>query len=91
MAIVKVKKNFQITIPNSLRKKLSIVEGEYMEVEDKDGELIMRPVKMVHPDHEYFYTKEWQKDESEADKDIREGKVIGPFDNVDDCIEALES
>ena len=50
--------------------------------EKHNGEIIMRPVKVVHPDQEYFYTKEWQKGEAQADKDIANGNVIGPFDNT---------
>ena len=90
MALVRVKKNYQITIPQSLRKRLNLVVGDYVEVENQNGEIIMRPVKLVHPDQEYFYTKEWQKGETQADKDIAKGDVIGPFDNIKDSLKALK-
>jgi AbrB family looped-hinge helix DNA binding protein len=91
MALVKIKKHHQITLPINLRKKFKLTVGDYIEVDDQSGEIVMKPVKVIHPDQEYFYTKEWQKDEADADKDIKEGKLIGPFDNVDDCIKDLES
>ena len=91
MSLVKVKRNYQITLPSNLRKKFNITEGDYMDIEIKGGGMFIKPVKMITPDQEYFYTKEWQKDEAEADKDIKEGRLIGPFDNADDCIDALES
>lgn len=90
MVLVKVKRNYQITIPHSLRKRLNLAIGDYMELENHDGEMVMRPVKLVHPDQEYFYTKEWQKGEFEADKNTARGDVIGPFDNIKESLQALK-
>lgn len=75
MNLVKVRRHYQITLPGSLRKKFNISEGDYMEVEDRNEGILIKPVKVIHPDQEYFYTKEWQKGESEADKDISEGRI----------------
>ena len=90
MELVRVKRHYQITLPAGLRKRLNIDIGDYVEVENKEGDIVMRPVKVVHPDQEYFYTKEWQEGESQADKDISKGDVIGPFDNVKDSLKALK-
>jgi len=90
MELVRVKRHYQITLPAGLRKKLNIDIGDYVEVENKNGDIVMRPVKVVHPDQEYFYTKEWQKGEAQADKDIAKGDVIGPFDNIKDSLKALK-
>ena len=91
MAMVKVKQNYQITIPYNLRKKFKIVVGDYMEIEDQEGEeMVLRLVKLVRPDQEYLYTKEWQEGEAQADKDITKGEVIGPFDNIKDGLKALK-
>ena len=91
MTIVKVKRNFQITLPRDLRKKFNITEGDYMDVKIKEGGMSIKPVKIINPGQEYFYTKEWQKDEADADKDIAEGKIAGPFDTAADLIKELES
>jgi antitoxin MazE len=91
MALVKVKRHHQITLPHLLRKKLNLDVGDYVEIEDRGGEIVIKPVKMVHPDQVYFYTKEWQKGEAEADKDIAKGDVLGPFDTADECIQALKN
>jgi len=61
-----------------------------VELENKDGDIIMKPVKLVHPDQEYFYTKEWQEGEAQADKDIAKGDVVGPFDNIKAAVRALK-
>ena len=91
MPLIKVKQNCQITIPNRLRKTLNIAVGDYLEVEKQDSELILKPVKMVHTDEAYFHTKEWQKGEKQADKDLKKGNVLGPFDKVADGLKALKT
>jgi AbrB family looped-hinge helix DNA binding protein len=91
MPLIKVKQNYQITIPNSLRKNLNIAVGDYLEVEKQDSELILKPVKMVPTDEAYFHTKEWQKGEKQADKDLKKGNVLGPFDNLADGLKALKT
>ena len=91
MSLVKVKQNFQITIPNTIRKYLNISVGDYLEVEKQDSVLILKPVKFVRPEQAYFYTKEWQEGEAQVDKEIKNGDVLGPFDNIADGLQALKS
>jgi antitoxin MazE len=91
MPLVKVKQNYQVTIPNSLRKVLKIAVGDYMEVDKQDGEIILKPVKLVHPEQAYFFSKEWQKGEAQADRDIAKGDVLGPFDNIKKGLKALKT
>lgn len=43
MSVVRVKKHNQITISKKLRDKLGIKEGDYIEVEFKDGGLFIKP------------------------------------------------
>jgi AbrB family looped-hinge helix DNA binding protein len=83
MELVKVKRNYQITIPQNLRRLIRLSVGDYVEVNIQDDTLVIRPVKVIHPDQEYFFTKEWQEKEAEADREIAEGKVVGPFKNLD--------
>jgi len=70
---------------------MRLVVGDYVEVDIKDDTLVIRPVKVVHPDQAYFFTKEWQEKEAEADKDIDEGKVAGPFEDAQDALKALKN
>ncbi len=88
---MKIRKNYQLTIPRNLRNKFNLAEGDYVEVDTREEFIVLKPVKVIHPDQEYFYTKEWQKKESEADEDIRKGDVFGPFDNAADAVKALKT
>ena len=91
MPLVKVKRYCQITLPSLTRKRFNIDEGDYLEIEEKDGNMVLKPVRVVHQEDAHFYSKEWQKNEAEADKDIANGDVIGPFDNIADSLAALKT
>ena len=44
MALVKVRRAAQITLPAAIRKPLEIAEGDYLEAEVIKGNLVLRPV-----------------------------------------------
>lgn len=90
MTLAKIRKRYQITLPTVIRKKFHLAEGDFVDVEERQGGIFLKPVKMITPDQEYFYTKEWQAAEEDADKDIAEGKVSGPFKTVDELFNDLD-
>lgn len=90
MPLVKVKENFQITLPVKIRRRFKIAVGDYVEAENARDGIIIKPVKVIHPDQAWFYTEEWQKGEREADEAIAKGDVIGPFDHIKDALKALK-
>jgi AbrB family looped-hinge helix DNA binding protein len=90
MELVKVKKNFQITIPQNIRRVIRLVVGDYVEMDIQGDTLVVRPVKVVHPDQAYFFTKEWQEKEAEADRDIAADKLEGPFNHAAEALTALK-
>lgn len=87
----RITKNFRITIPKEIRKKMPhLKEGDPVEFQIKENQLIIIPQKRIPADQAYYWTHEWQKDIREAREDIKEGRVSGPFDDIEDALEALE-
>ncbi|MCL4416639.1 MAG: AbrB/MazE/SpoVT family DNA-binding domain-containing protein [Actinobacteria bacterium] len=73
--IIDLKQKSQVTIPKKLVEKLSLKIGDKIDIEEKDGRLVLTPVIMVPKDQAWFYTPEWQKDETEVDRQLKEGKI----------------
>ena len=84
----KVTRHGQMTLPAEIRKKLGIEEGDLIEIEVKNEQAVLIPKKLVDKNQSYFWTKEWQEAEREADKDIKEGR-IKVFQSVDELIKDL--
>ena len=84
MALTKVTRNFQVSIPKAIRDRMRIQQGDFIEVSERDGEIVMTPKKLINADQAWFWTPEWQKGEREADEDIRAGRLIGPFKTVEE-------
>jgi AbrB family looped-hinge helix DNA binding protein len=91
MTVVKITRNYQVSIPKGIREQLGIAEGDLIEVVAEDGRIVMIPKRLIDADQAWFWTPEWQAKEREADEEIRQGLGAGPFDNVDDLMKHLES
>jgi AbrB family looped-hinge helix DNA binding protein len=78
MALVRVTRNFQVSIPKKVRDTLGLQEGDFIEVTERDGAIVMLPKKLVDADQAWFWSREWQRGERQAESDIRAGRVSGP-------------
>ena len=51
MPVVRVKRKFQVTIPAEVRTRLGLGEGDYLEVTEEDGHIVLKPkVVLDKPD-----------------------------------------
>jgi len=91
MPIVKLGPKHQITIPLEIYRKLNLNEGDILQVEEKGDGIFLVPQKLVPRDQTWFFSKEWQAKEREADKDIKEGRISGPYVNIKDLLKDLKS
>ncbi len=73
--LIQIRKKSQITLPLSVRRKLKIEEGDLLDVNVRDGEIVLRPKKLIDKDQAWFWTKRWQEGERQADEDIKAGRV----------------
>ena len=89
-SVVKVQKNKNITLPMWVIQRFHLGAGDFMRVEEVKGDVVLKPAKLVDPAQAYFWTKEWQAGEREAEKDIRTGRVKA-FKNVKELIKDLKT
>src|SRR5207247_2258403 len=73
--LVQVHRKGQITLPQRVRRRLGLKEGDLFEVEVREDEIILHRRKLVDASQAYFWTEEWQRGERQASEDIRAGRV----------------
>jgi AbrB family looped-hinge helix DNA binding protein len=74
---VKIGVSRQVAIPKKFYDALGLEPGDYMEMELHDDKLTLTPKTFI------------EKRLAEGLKDIKAGKVIGPFKNAKDAFSAL--
>ena len=73
--LTKLTSGGQVTLPKEIRKKVNMQPGDFVEVQlDEDGRIVLTPKKLIDASQAYFWTKEWQDAEREADEDIKAGR-----------------
>lgn len=88
-SVVKVQKNKNITLPMWVIRRFHLGAGDFVRVEEMVGGVVLKPAKLVDPAQAYFWTKEWQAGEREAEEDIRKGRVKA-FKNIKELIKDLK-
>ncbi|MBI2918859.1 MAG: AbrB/MazE/SpoVT family DNA-binding domain-containing protein [Chloroflexi bacterium] len=91
MAVTRIGPKHQITIPQDVFQKLGLEVGDFLEVRLRGDALYLVPQKLVPRDQAWFWTKEWQEREREADEAIARSELSGPFESADDLIRHLRS
>ena len=88
--LVKVTRGGQVTIPADVRRQAGIEIGDYVEMRLEEGHLVLVPKQLIDKDQTWFWTKEWQAAEREAENDLRAGQMK-EFDTLDDLIADLDA
>lgn len=89
--LAKLTSGGQVTLPKEIREKTNMQTGDFVEVEiDEEGQIIMRPKKLVDASQAYFWTEEWQQGERKADEDIKAGRV-NRFKSTKEAVKYLKS
>ena len=86
--LIQVRKKAQVTLPLSVRRELGIEEGDFLDVQVRDGEIVLKAKKLIDKDQAWFWTKRWQEGERQAEEDIRAGRVHS-FDTFEEGIAYL--
>lgn len=78
--LAKVGTSGQFAIPKKVREALDLRAGDYVEVVIQSaGNFVVTPKTFI------------EKRLAEGLRDFKEGRTMGPFDNVDDLIDSLEA
>ena len=75
MATSKVTRNYQVTIPAKIRDLLHIEEGAMVDFQVDGGMVVLKTKMIIDSDQAWFWSKDWQKGEREAEEDIQKGRV----------------
>lgn len=87
--LIRVRKKSQVTLPPSVRKSLGIEEGDYLDIQVREGEIVLKVKKLIDKNQSWFWTNRWQKGEKEADEDIQAGR-IQRFSDANDAVSFLK-
>jgi AbrB family looped-hinge helix DNA binding protein len=83
---IQVTQKNQITIPSEILEEAGIGVGTILKFELREGGIFLKP-----SNEEWFWTEEWQEKEREVDEAIAKGEMIGPFDDIDEALQALKT
>jgi AbrB family looped-hinge helix DNA binding protein len=72
---VRVRGKGQVTLPDALREKMHIAEGDELTVRVTGDRMVMETVQVIPPDQSWFWSERWQQMEREAQADIDAGRV----------------
>lgn len=72
--IAKIARHYQITIPRSVRQNSGLKEGDLVNFEIRNGEIVMNPICIVKKDQAYFFNPKWQKEIKTSEEEIKKGR-----------------
>jgi AbrB family looped-hinge helix DNA binding protein len=79
----KVGPKYQVTIPRAVREALRLEAGDLLEVRVAGREVMLKPKILVDRDPEL------EEALTEAEADIKAGRVYGPYDGATQAIKGL--
>jgi len=68
-----------VTIPHEFVEALNLKEGDTLQCRLEDGKIVFVPMISIPKDQAWSWTEEWQKEEREVEKQIREGCLTPPM------------
>lgn len=88
--VMKISPQGQIRIPKNVMQALNIEMGDYVEVEIDQDQIILKPRKLIDPRQGWYWTKEWQKMETEVDEEIEKNRLSPEFRTSEEGLKWLK-
>jgi len=90
MARTTLRAKGQLTLPEEIRVAAHLTEGDLLDAEITAEGILLRPQKVIDATQAWFWTKEWQEGEREADADLADDR-LEVFESGDELLTALKS
>ena len=88
--IMKISPQGQVRIPKKLMQSLGIEAGDYLAMDIENGQILLKPRKLIDPSQGWHWTKTWQKKETDADTEIEQNELSPEFQNAQEGIKWLK-
>jgi AbrB family looped-hinge helix DNA binding protein len=88
--IMKVSPQGQVRIPKKIMESLGIETGDYLAMDIENGQILLKPRKLIDPSQDWHRTKTWQKKEAEADNEIEQNELSPEFQKAQEGIKWLK-
>jgi antitoxin MazE len=87
--VTQLRERSQITLPAEIIKKLDLKVGDNLEITLENDSIVIKPVLIIDRTQSWFWSKEWQAKEKEAETNIKTGKIY-KTSGFKDLIKKLE-
>jgi AbrB family looped-hinge helix DNA binding protein len=71
----RIRRKFQVTIPEEVRKNYPLEEGQTVSVEATPQGILIAAVPEIDPEQAWFWSPRWRALEARADADFRAGRT----------------
>lgn len=76
MGIVsKIQRNYQVTLPASIRKKARLRVGDLVGFEVRENGILIKPLETIDRSQAWFWSKQWQEEEQKVEQDFKSGRI----------------
>ena len=89
-AIMKISPQGQIRIPKKILIELGIEKGDYVEVDVSEKHIVLKPRKLIDPSQGWYWTREWQKMESDVDMEVEKEQLSPKFESAEEGLKWLK-
>lgn len=91
MLVIKVLRHGQITLPKELREVLGVKEGDILEAEMKENQVVLKPKTLIDkiPESESELSEQGKTKIREALEEYEKKKMSGPFRSVKEMKKAF--
>jgi AbrB family looped-hinge helix DNA binding protein len=88
--IMKISPQGQIRIPKNIMLTLGIEQGDYVELDIEERQIVLKPRKLIDPSQGWYWTKEWQEMEANVDKEIKKNHLSAKFESAEEGLKWLK-